>query len=201
MTKTAKTSIKINHLLANRWSPRAFSEKTISDNSLLKLIEAARWSPSASNIQPWHFIIGKKHDATYQKIFETLVEFNQLWAIHAPILILSCGERTGKDGSENKSFKYDVGQAVAHLTFQAMSDGIYAHQMAGFSKEKAIELLQIPNNFEPLTVIALGYLGDPTILPARMQVSENADRERKPINEIISQDAFGAPSTLINLSK
>ncbi|MBU1014500.1 MAG: nitroreductase family protein [Bacteroidetes bacterium] len=201
MTKAAKTSIEINHLLANRWSPRAFCEKKISDDLLLKLIEAARWSPSASNLQPWYFIIGKKHDATYRKIFETMVEFNQLWAIHAPILILNCGERTGKDGSENQSFRYDVGQAVAHLTFQAMSDGIYAHQMAGFSKEKAIELLQIPNNFEPLTITALGYIGDPSILPSRMQVSEKAERERKPINEIISQDVFGAPASLINKSK
>lgn len=201
MTKIAKTSIVINSLLANRWSPRAFSDKIISDESLLKLIEAARWSPSASNLQPWHFLIGKKHDETYQKIFETLVEFNQIWAIHAPILILSCGENTTKDGNLNQSFKYDVGQAAAHLTFQAMSDGIYVHQMAGFSKEKAIELFKIPDKFEPLTIIALGYLGDPAILPARMQVSENADRERKPLNEIISQDAFGTPSALINLTK
>lgn len=201
MTKVAKTSVEINPLLANRWSPRAFSEKAISDDLILKLIEAARWSPSASNLQPWHFIIGKKQDETYQKIFETLVEFNQLWAIHAPILILSCGERTGKDGSENQSFKYDVGQAVAHLTIQAMSDGIFVHQMAGYSKEKAIKLFQIPNHFEPLTVIALGYMGDPLILPSRMQVSEKAERVRKPLADLISQNIFGTASSIINKLK
>ena len=197
MTKTAKTSIEINPLLAQRWSPRAFSNQDVSNHSLLKMLEAARWAPSANNLQPWHFIMGKKQDETYQKIFESLVEFNQLWAINAAVLILSCGNKLGKDDNPNLASKYDVGQAVAHLTIQAMSEGIYVHQMGGFSKGKIIEFFQLPDNIEPLSIVAIGYFGNPKMLPPRMQNSETAERERKSLSDFVFQNKFGEVSQLI----
>lgn len=198
MSKIANTSIEIFPLLASRWSPRAFSDQKISNDSLLKILEAARWAPSSSNLQPWQFIVGKKEEETYQKIFETLGEFNQLWAHNAAVLMLSIGKRFEKDGNENRIFKYDVGQAVAHLSVQAMSENIYVHQMGGFSAKKAIELFEIPKDYEPLTVIALGYLGDPKMLHPRMQVSETAERERKPLSDFVFALKFGEISYLIN---
>lgn len=197
MSKIAKTSVTINQLLANRWSPRAFSKKDISDESLLKMFEAARWAPSASNIQPWQFILGKKSDATYQKIFETLVEFNQMWAKNAPVLILNCADTTREDGTINETSGYDLGQAVAHFSIQAMSENIFVHQMSGFSKEKAVELFKLPENMEPISVMSIGYLGVSEMLHPRMQVSEKAERERKPLNEMLFQNELGEASDLI----
>lgn len=197
MSKLAKTSVKINPLLARRWSPRAFLDEQISDELILKMLEAARWAPSASNIQPWQFFVGKKTDGSYQKIFETLVEFNQMWAKFASVLILICGNKTGKGGAANETFQYDVGQAVAHLSIQAMSENIYVHQMSGFSKDKAKELFQLPDQIEPLSVVAMGYLGNPDILHSRMQVSEKAGRERKSLNDFVFQNKFGEVSDLL----
>ncbi len=198
MNKEAKTGSIIHDLLKRRWSPRAFSDKTVEDEKLLKILEAARWSPSASNLQPWYFIVGFKDDETYGKIYDTLVEFNQLWAKFAPILIMSIGKKTIKDTTDkNSTFKYDVGQSVAHLTFQAMAEGLFVHQMSGFDIEKARKLFEIPDDYQALTVIAAGYPGNYNLLPPRMQKSELAERERKALNTFIFSEIFGKTSNLV----
>ncbi len=196
--KEANTQYPIHELLKKRWSPRAFDEKPIEKDKLKRILEAARWSPSASNEQPWHFIVGYKNDETYDKIFETLVEFNQMWTKFAPVLMISVGRKKSiKTGGENRDFRYDVGQSVAHMSIQAMSENIYVHQMAGFDPEKARELFQIPDDHIAITAIALGYIGKPEILHPRMQKSETALRERKTINEFVFSDQFGKTSKYI----
>ena len=92
---------------------------------LRNVLEAARWSPSASNIQPWVFFVGLKGDETYDKIYDSMVEFNQLWAKLAPVLILNCARITNEDGIPNGTWQYDTGQSVAHLSFQAMEEGLF----------------------------------------------------------------------------
>lgn len=197
MTKLAKTSVEINHLLAERWSPRAFKDEQISDESIVKMLEAARWAPSSMNDQPWQIIVGKNQDKTFKKILEALVEFNQMWAKNASVLMLCCGNKLRENNDPNKVYKYDVGQAIAHLSIQAMSENIFVHQMGGFSAEKASALFQLPENIVPLSVIAIGYLGDPEILHPRMQVSEKAERERKSLKDFVFQNKFGEVSHLI----
>ena len=198
MEKKAKTNYPVHQILENRWSPRAFNGVKIEKEKLQRILEAARWSPSASNEQPWAFIVGEKGDATYQKIFDSLVEFNQLWAITASVLILAIGKKTSaKTGKTNDWFKYDVGQAAAHLTFQASSEGLFVHQMGGFDIVKAKELFLIPDDFEALTAIALGYQGDYTVLHPNHQKMELAPRERKNTGDFVFSNKFGEKSTLI----
>jgi nitroreductase len=197
MNREAITNYDINPLLKKRWSPRAFSEKPIENEKLQRMFEAARWSPSASNEQPWAFIVGKKGDETYNNIMSTLVEFNQIWSQFAPMLVLSCAKKDVIKGEgENLYRKYDIGQAVAHLTFQAASEGIYVHQMAGFDAEKTNKLFHIPANFEAVTVLAIGHIGDPKILHPKLEKLEYADRVRKPLEEFIFSGKFGEDSGL-----
>jgi hypothetical protein len=120
-----------------------------------------------------------------------------LWTKFAPVLVLSIGKKTAKDSEKlNLSYQYDVGQSVAHLTFQAMEDDLYVHQMTGFSPKKAAELFEIPKGYEALSAFAIGYLGDPTILNSRMQKAETAERERKPLNEFVFENTFWKISKL-----
>ncbi len=197
MTKDAKTKLAIHPILTKRWSPRAFKNKPVADDSIIKMLEAARWAPSSMNDQPWQIIFGKDQDETYKKIFEILVEFNQMWAKSAPVLMLCCGNKLRENNEPNGAYKYDVGQAIAHLSIQAMSEDIYVHQMGGFSKEKASKLFHLPENIDPLSVIAIGYLGDSEILHPRLQVSEKAERERKSLEDFVFQNKFGEVSPLI----
>jgi nitroreductase len=203
INKTAETVYPIHPLLKKRWSPRAFSNKEVETEKLLSMFEAARWSPSASNEQPWKFIIGLKGDETYQKIFDTLVEFNQLWAITSPVLILSVGNSMSIKNPDkpNDTYRYDLGQSVAHLTFQAMSDGLYVHQMAGFDKDKADELFTIPQGFNVFTAISVGYIGNPEVLHPNLKKMEYADRERRPLESMVYSGRFGETTSLLKNSQ
>ncbi len=197
MNKTAKTTFEIHPLLRERWSPRAFSNRMVETDKLFRMLEAARWSPSSSNEQPWRFIIGLKGDETYMKIYDTFVEFNQLWAKTAPVLMLSVGHRMSlkNQGKPNVSYVYDVGQAVAHLTIQAMSDGLFVHQMGGFDKEAAARFFDVPAEFEVLTAIAVGYIGDPEVLHPNLKKMEYAERERRPLDTMMFRTKFGTPAS------
>lgn len=198
MHKEAKTnSNEIHPLLKKRWSPRAFEDRPVEEQKLRNILEAARWSPSASNLQPWLFFLGLKGDKTYEKIFSTLVEFNQLWAGLAPVLILNCGRIAGEEGKPFSTWQYDTGQAVAHLSVQAMEEGLYVHQMAGFDALKAAELFALPENVRAFSVTAIGYIGDPSLLHPRMQKSEVAERERKEMDTFVFSELFGNPSKIV----
>lgn len=196
--KSAKTNFPIHEILTHRWSPRAFDGRKIEKEKLQRVFEAARWSPSASNEQPWHFIIGENGDETFTKIFETLVEFNQLWVKTAPLAGITVGRINGlKSGKPSDWYKYDVGQSVAHMSFQATHEGLYVHQMGGFDRDKARELFQIPEGFEAITAFAIGYIGDYKVLHPNLQKSELAERTRKNTEEFIFSNNFGEKSTLI----
>ena len=198
MNKKAKTNHPIHEILVKRWSPRAFSGKKIEKEKLQRMFEAARWSPSASNEQPWSFIVGEMGDGTYKKIFETLVEFNQLWVKTAPVAAISVGRiKSLKSGTANDWSRYDVGQSLAHLSFQATHEGLYVHQMAGFDREKARLIFDIPVDYEAISAFAIGDIGDYKILHPNLQKMEVEERERKNIDEFVFSNKFGEKSGLI----
>jgi nitroreductase len=186
----------VHELFLRRWSPRAFAAKPVSREDLRKLFEAARWSASSYNEQPWRFLVGVKGDETYQKIFDTLVEFNQQWAGHAPVLILSAARKQfSHNGAPNQYGLYDTGAATALLMLEATHLGLHAHSMAGFDHEKARAAFGIPEVFEIGAVTAVGYLGDPATLPEGMRKQEESSRGRKPLEEIVFS-AWEKPAAL-----
>ena len=189
--KTALTVYPINDLIKKRWSPRAFSAEPVSRKQVFQLLEAARWAASSYNDQPWRFVIGLKGEPTYEKIFGTLGEFNQAWAANAPVLLLACAAKTNSRGGFNRHHAYDTGQAVANLSIQAMDMGLYLHQMAGFSQEKAIKVFTIPEDIEPMAAIAIGYIGDPDILSDSAKKSELSPRSRKDFEEFCFENQWG----------
>jgi nitroreductase len=191
--KPADTHYPILDLLRRRWSPRAFSERPIEREKLLSLFEAARWSPSSSNEQPWSFIVATKEDrAAHERLFSCLVEGNKIWAGRPPVLMLSVAKLFfDEDRSPNRHAFHDVGQATAYLTVQATALGLAVHQMAGFDVEKARKDLAIPEGYEPDAMVVIGYPGDPAVLPDRLRQRELAPRQRKPIQEFVFAGRWG----------
>jgi nitroreductase len=197
MIKESQNIYPIHELSRKRWSPRAFTRKPVEQEKLQSIFEAARWSASAGNEQPWRFIIGMHPDTPWQRIFETLDEGNQVWVKNAPVLLLAIGKKTrGKRNAENGYFAYDTGQAVAHLSHEATNLGLYLHQMAGFDPEAARIAFDISADYQPLTAICLGYLGDPENLPEDQKQSELSPRTRKPFDEFVFSGTFGNKSEL-----
>ena len=194
MNKSAQTQYPILDFLKNRWSPRAFAARPVELHKLLSLFEAARWSPSGGNQQPWSFIVTNQTEREpFEKLLGTLNERNQDWAKHAPVLVLSVVQRERAAGQPNPWATYDVGQAVAHLSVQATALGLVVHQMAGFDRQKAAELFALPEGYDALTVFAIGYEGDPATLPAGLRERELEQRSRKPLKEFVFDGAWQAP--------
>jgi nitroreductase len=198
--KPAKTQYPIHDLLRRRWSPRAFSNRMVEPDTLRSLLEAARWAPSSYNEQPWSFIVATKDDPVeFGRLLSCLVDGNIQWAQHAPVLMVSVARLTfEEDGKPNRHAFHDVGQAVANLIVQATVLGLVVHQMAGIHPEKIRELYRLPEGYEPVAGIALGYPGDPEALPERLRQRELAPRERKPVTEFVFIGHWGRTSPLVS---
>lgn len=197
MHKPAPSDFPIHQIVRDRWSPRAFSEKNVDADTLRSLFEAARWAPSSYNEQPWAYIVATRDDQeNYQKLLGVLVEFNQGWAKHAPVLAIAIAEKNfARNGSPNRNAFYDVGAASAWLSVEATARGLIVHQMAGFDPEKARKVFGVPDGWEPIAALAIGYPGDPQSLPDKLHEQEVAPRTRKPIREFVMTGHWGHTSS------
>ncbi len=167
----------------------------VPEEALRSLFEAARWAPSCFNEQPWRFLVARRTDPeAHEKLLSCLSEGNQRWAKQAPVLALSVARTTfTRNGKPNRHAFHDVGLAVAQLTLQATTTGLVVHQMAGFDPERARRLHAIPEGFEPVAVLAIGYPGEPDDLPEDLRERERAARSRRPQREFVFTGSWGAP--------
>lgn len=199
MQQIAKIKFPIHYLLRRRWSPRAFSDEMIEPEKLQSLFEAVRWAPSSYNEQPWYFIVAtRENDDAYKRLLDCLAEGNIRWAQNAPILMLSVAKRRfERNDKENRHALHDVGMAVENLIIQAISLNIYVHQMAGFDKEKAHELFEISEGYEPVAAMALGYLGNPEMLPEKLAEKETDARDRKRVRDFVFDGCWGKQASFV----
>jgi len=183
----------LNELIARRWSPRAFSNRPIDPVTLGSLFEAARWSASCFNEQPWRFVVATKaHPEQFERVLATLMPKNQDWAKTAWALGFSAGKKTfTHNGAPNRFGIHDAGAALANLMLQAASVGLHVHGMGGFDAAKARADFGVPEDFEMGAAFAIGYAegsGEPP-----------ADRPRRPLDELVFGTEWGEASTEIGL--
>lgn len=188
--RVAQTNTPILPVLAQRWSPRSFvADEAIDEQKLAAALEAARWSASAANSQPWRLIVARRGTAAFARVADTLVGFNSVWASSAGALIVAIYEVTGPEGEPRPWAQYDLGQAMAHFSVQAHASGLHVHTMGGFDADAIATAFELPDDLRALTVTAVGelapaeQLGDETLI-----ARETAPRERKPLSEIVLVD-------------
>lgn len=184
----------IDPLFLERWSPRAFDPSPISETELLTVLEAARWAPSSFNIQPWRFIYGQRDQLGWCELLDLLIPFNRTWAANASALIFIASERTmaGKAPGETMpsySHSFDAGAAWACLALQAARMGLHAHAMTGFDVERAYEVLAVPPSMRVEAAVALGRLGDGSLLPDELRARERPS-DRKPLADLVSRGKY-----------
>ncbi len=187
MIKEANTNHPVHELIRKRWSARAFSSKSISDDTLFTLFEAARWAASSNNEQPWRYIYAKREDKeTFDKIVDCLMAGNKPWAKNAAVLILCLIKTTsGPDNKPNVVAQHDAGLANATLLLQAISENIYGHMMGGYDKAKTKEKFNIPTGYDTVLVMALGYLDSADTLEEPFKTRELTPRTRKELSEFV----------------
>jgi Nitroreductase len=194
MEKPVQTSFALAAPIVRRWSPRAFRPVAVEREKVHTLLEAARWAPSAYNEQPWRFVVALRDTPEFFPMLACLAEPNQVWARQSGALLAGVVLRNfTHNGKPNRWFHHDLGLAVENLLLQATLEGLFGHPMAGFSPAQVQETFQIPQEYDPLVMIALGYPGDPEALPEDLREREYEERTRKEHRELFFEGAWGNP--------
>lgn len=186
----------IHPLIAARWSPTAFDgAREVDESDLRSLFEAARFAPSSRNEQPWRYLVATRADAeAHAKLISCLAEPNQVWASLAPVLVLVVAStRFAGSGQPNHYAWHDVGLASATLSFEATSRGLSVHQMAGIHPDRARGFFSIPEGFDPIVCLAIGYRGDSAKLPEKLRSRDEARRPRRRQEAFVFSGTWGAP--------
>jgi len=186
-----KAEAEIEPMLLGRWSPRAMSGEPIQHGELLRLFEAARWAPSASNMQPWRFVYSHRDTPSWDRLFGLLNPGNREWADQAAVLVMILSKATSdRDGSPWVTHAFDAGAAWENLALQGTSQGLVIHGMGGFDRERARTAVGVPDDHAVLAMIAIGKPGDPAKLPDRLRKRE-APSNRRPVREFVFEGVFG----------
>jgi len=186
-------TVPLNELIARRWSPRAFQNEPVDSATLRSLFEAARWSSSCFNEQPWRFVVATKdHPDQFERVLATLVPKNQEWAKTAWALGITAGKKTfTHNGAPDRFGLHDTGAALANLMLQATAVGLHVHGMGGFDAAKAREEFGIPEDFEVGAAFAVGYVDGAPEPPS--------DRSRRKLEDLVFGTEWGKTSTEIGL--
>ena len=176
---------KLDSVFIERWSPRSFASDPIPQEDITTVFEAARWSPSCYNEQPWRFVYASQAD-DLSRFRAALVDSNQVWANKAPLLVYLFSKKTfSHNGKVNRWADFDAGAAWMALTLQANRLGLYTHAMGGFDEQKAFAVTGVdPEEYNVLCAIAIGKMADPGELPENIRKNETPN-SRKPLHELV----------------
>lgn len=186
-------SYPVDPLFLHRWSPRAFTAEPVTEEEARTLFEAARWAPSASNEQPWLFLYARTPEDR-ARFLPGLVEFNQMWAKEAPLLVFLFARKFARNGEEpdrpNPTAKFDAGAAWMSLALQAEMLGLSAHAMGGINPEKIHAITGVPTSqYDVIAAVAVGHRGSPAQL-APMFAAREQPSPRLPQDQIVAEGRF-----------
>lgn len=196
------SSPTVHDLIKRRWSPVQFLDKPVGVDQLASLFEAARWAASCFGEQPWRFVLGVQEadgplGETWEKLLSTLVEANQAWARHAPVLGLSVAKvKFERNGKPNRHAWHDVGLAMSQLTLQATAMELCVHQMGGFNSAQARATFGLPEDAEPVAAFAIGYHGPNPQLPDDVRQRDEGPRQRRPLSDLVFTGQWGHAAEL-----
>ncbi len=186
LRRTAPTEAALHPLLAGRWSTRAYDARhRLGDDQVTAMLEAFRWTPSASNTQPWRLAVTHRGTAAHAAVLDALAPGNRMWAHAASALVVVAAATLGPDGDERPWAVYDTGQAVAHLTVQAEHEGLSVHQLGGFDRDAVRAVLDAPGHVEPVVVLAVGRHDPAAPLDEPFAARETAERTRVPLEDLL----------------
>ncbi|MDY0405200.1 nitroreductase family protein [Virgibacillus sp. 179-BFC.A HS] len=184
-----KAAYQIDPIYTQRWSPRSFQDKEIPDDVLRSLFEAARWAPSAANVQPWRFVFARTAEDR-ERFHAFIDESNVVWCQKAPVLVavISKTDEERFNGA-NPTHAFDTGAAWGYLALEATRKGLIAHGMGGFDRQKAKEVLGIPENYFVNVIVAIGYQGEIELLDEAYRDREKPS-DRKPQESFVFEGLF-----------
>lgn len=185
-----KPSYPANHIFIDRWSSRAMSGESLSQDQLMTLFEAARWAPSSYNNQSWRFVYACRDTVYWNNLFNLMDPFNQAWAKNASVLVVVASKRIFDfNNKPSRTHSFDAGAAWMSLALQGSMMGLVTHGMEGFNYDKAKITLAIPDDYTVEAMVAIGKPGHTQDLPVDLQKREEPS-DRKQLSEIVFEGAF-----------
>ncbi len=169
-------------VIQSRRSIRAYTDKPVPREAMEKILEAGRLAPSARNIEPWHFIVvtdEKKRKALSKGVFAKFVA-------QAPLVIVACGDKK----ASAEWYAIDTALAIENMVLTAVNEGLGVCCVGSFAEKDVKAVLKIPDNFEALVMITVGYSGEKLDLSSKVL---NLVRSRKTLSEVCSEEEFGNP--------
>lgn len=188
------TENPVDPLFLQRWSPRAFDGSEMDEKDLMTIFDAARWAPSASNLQPWRFVYARHGDADWERFLGILFPSNASWAARASVLIFVLSDRFSPEKEDEEpqvshTHSFDAGAAWCILALQALKLGYHSHGMVGIDLERARRELNVPDRFRVEAAVAIGKKADKSILPEKLQAREMPNG-RRPLEQFIFRGQF-----------
>ncbi|ARO53422.1 putative OXIDOREDUCTASE PROTEIN [Methylorubrum extorquens] len=182
----------IEPIFAERWSPRVFTGEAVPETELLRMFEAARWSPSSYNSQPWRFLYALRGTPEWQTFFDLLVPGNQKWAEGTGALVFLVSSERMKVGDELKSsasHSLDAGAASLAFALQANRQGWHVHGMGGFDRERAPAVLNVPEHHRVEAAYGIGR-ATPWAELSEEQRAKERPNGRRPITDFAFRGGF-----------
>jgi nitroreductase len=198
LEKIAISDHPVHSLIVERFSPYVFADRSVSEEDLACLFEAARWAPSSYNEQPWRYVVARREEAEeFARLLSCLVEANQAWARFASALAIGiCIKTFARNGKPNRAAEHDLGLAAGNLCLEATARGIRVHQMIGILPDRAREQFALPPEAEALTALAIGHAGENAAAPDALRERDRAPRQRKPLAEFVFSGRWGTAAAL-----
>jgi YbgC/YbaW family acyl-CoA thioester hydrolase len=185
--------VEFRRVLEARRSLRSFSSRPVEDWKVARMLEAARWSPSCSNRQPWGFVAVRLEDSSRGAV-DAALDAGNGWAKAAPVLVVSCTVAERDLAVESRHYGvHDAGIALSTLLLEGVELGLRVHPMAGWREGALAEALALPEGVRPAAVVAVGYAGDPADLPEAARKKDELPRTRLPFAEVAHRGAWGTP--------
>ncbi|WP_346385090.1 nitroreductase family protein [Nocardioides sp.] len=186
--------------MRSRWSPSVFDDRhVLGSDEIVRILHAGQWSPSSGNQQPWAFVVAERGSPSHAALVDHLSRGNSGWVPRAAVVIITAtqvaADPADPEGTRVKDpalSYYDLGQAAAHLTLQARSMGLHAHQFGGFDKAAVASDLGVPDHFRVVSGIAIGRLGDPLAVSERDRERDQRERRRRPLQDFVHGVAWGS---------
>jgi nitroreductase len=166
--------------IQQRRSVRTYEPGPLPKEKLNRILEAAQMAPSASNIQPWHFIVVTDSEKR-KKLAEggTYAKF----LVECPVVIVGCGDQAASP----KWYVVDVTIALEHIVLAATNEGLGTCWIGSFQENQVKELLKIPGNFRVVALLALGYPRES--LELKRKIIKTV-RRRKELEKIVSYEEY-----------
>lgn len=190
VTEYRQTGHPVDDHFVERWSPRAMTGEPVSEETLGRLFEAARWAPSSYNAQPWRILYARRETPEWDLFFDLMVEFNQGWAENAgALLVFLSRKRFEHNDQPAATHSFDTGAAWMSLALQGRSLGLVVHGMQGFDYERAREALGVPEVYAVEAMAAVGHPAPKDVLPDEMREKEEPS-DRRAVEEIAFEGRF-----------